>query len=141
MTNNIGRIITYSKNGKIVLLISYRNKVLDTRGHIVLSTSIEDLLSLEEGQIGTLPYPMKGDIRFNSFSRYDMSKLLDFQNILLKAYVKSLDKFENLDETDSSIVSLESCKNRIHIIRVHLRNITRYIDNYNVVKEEIIKDL
>ncbi|MCL5127306.1 hypothetical protein [Algibacter sp. L4_22] len=70
------------------------------------------------------------------YTEFSKQQLLGIQNILLQAYVFSHDKLEEAIEDNDSKKNLEELKEKILVIRTHLKYITKYIDDYDEMKNE-----
>jgi hypothetical protein len=67
---------------------------------------------------------------FQAYRNFTEEELLNFQNILLNAYVFSYDKLDNAIESKVSETSLNSLERKIRVLRAHLRYISSYLNEY-----------
>jgi hypothetical protein len=81
------------------------------------------------------------NFNYREFNYFDKSKLLEVQNILLNAYVFSYDKIDEALEDEASIDELNRLKNLVIAVRTHLRYVSKYLTEYEEMKQEIVKDL
>lgn len=78
----------------------------------------------------------QGRLIFKHYNSFSKSKMEEFQNVLLKAYVFQNDLMDKAIEEARSRNKLESIKEIILVIRKHLRYIAEYVDSYDEILDE-----